>query len=318
MDAHDRDAMNAMKPPAPGPAVAGSRVDAGTDTESGPLGRVDPVRPSAATPVPRPPLGLATVAVVAGFGGLIAVLVVLGFIAEAIRDKEVFTLDQVATPFLHGIQSPGLDALMTTLTTIGSSWVIPPLFILALIGLIRSRRFGAAAYLAVAALGGVVIEWSMKLFFARPRPQLAWAHVQPDYSFPSGHTMNSTIFYIALALVLWSVFGRRIGLVAMTVAFALAIAVGISRIYLGYHYLTDVVGGILAGVAWLLIVGFAFRLRPTWWSWGRPTATGVGTATRGARPGDAPPAWAPPATPSSPAASPPTSRTDGRAAGPQP
>jgi membrane-associated phospholipid phosphatase len=42
----------------------------------------------------------------------------------------------------------------------------------------------------------------------------------------------------------------------------------VSRIYLGYHYLTDVVGGLMAGTAWLLVVGAAFRARPTWWPWG--------------------------------------------------
>jgi undecaprenyl-diphosphatase len=297
MDAQQRKPGAAEQPDPPAPGVAGSRVDAGPDTESGPLGRVDPVQPGAAIPGPRPPLRMATLAVVAGFGSLIAVLVVLGFIAEAIRAREVFTLDTTATPFLHGIQSPGLDALMNALTTIGSSWVIPPLFVITAIGLIRVRRWGAATYLAVSALGGVAIEWSMKLFFARPRPQLAWAHVQPDYSFPSGHTMNSVIFYIALSLVLWSIFGRRIGLVAMTLASVLVTGVGISRIYLGYHYLTDVLGGILAGVAWLLIVGFAFRIRPTWWSWGRSPATvppgaspaAASPATPGVRPPGNPP-----------------------------
>jgi undecaprenyl-diphosphatase len=258
---------------------AGSRVDAGTATESGPLGRVDPPKPAAAPPgtVPRPPIGPATMAIVVGMAGLIAVLVVLGFVAEAIRRQEVFTLDTVATPFLHGIQSARLDGLMNAFTTIGSSWVIPPLFVAALVLLGRTRRFGAAAFLSLAALGGVAIEWIMKLFFARPRPQLAWAHVQPDYSFPSGHTMNSTVFYLAVALILWSVFGRRIGLLAITIAAAIAIAVGISRIYLGYHYLTDVLGGILAGVAWLMVVGFAFRLRPKWWAWGQPAKAQEGT-----------------------------------------
>ena len=103
----------------------------------------------------------------------------------------------------------------------------------------------------------------MKLFFERPRHQLDWAQVLPDYSFPSGHTMNAVVFYVALALILWSVFGRRIGLIALVIAVALALGVGVSRIYLGYHYLTDVVGGLLAGIAWLLVVGAAFRARPT-------------------------------------------------------
>ena len=110
----------------------------------------------------------------------------------------------------------------------------------------------------------------MKLFFARPRPQLPWAAVLPDYSFPSGHTMNTVIFYGAVALVIWSILGRRAGMIAVGVAVILAFGVGVSRIYLGYHYLTDVVGGILAGIAWLLVVGAAFRARPTWRRWRSP------------------------------------------------
>ena len=87
--------------------------------------------------------------------------------------------------------------------------------------------------------------------------------------------MNAVAFYIALALILWSILGRRIGLLAVAVAAVLALGVGISRIYLGYHYLTDVVGGILAGIAWLLVVGTALRARPAW-------RRGAGRAARAA------------------------------------
>ena len=80
---------------------------------------------------------------------------------------------------------------------------------------------------------------------------------------------------VALALIVWSVFGRRTGLLALTVAAVVAIGVGVSRIYLGYHYFTDVVGGIFAGITWLIVVGAAFRARPTWWSWGRSSSTGA-------------------------------------------
>src|SRR4029077_20950709 len=97
--------------------------------------------------------------------------------------------------------------------------------------------------------------------------------VLPDYSFPSGHTMNAFVFYTALALLLWSVFGRRVGPAALAIAVALALGVGVSRIYLGYHYFTDVVGGLLAGIVWLLIVGAAVRARPKWWSWGLSDAS---------------------------------------------
>jgi undecaprenyl-diphosphatase len=123
-------------------------------------------------------------------------------------------------------------------------------------------------FIGVASAGSLLLQGVMKLWFERPRPKLPWAQVLPDYSFPSGHTMNAIIFYVALALIAWSVAGRRIGVSALVGAIVLALGVGVSRIYLGYHYLTDVVGGLLAGVAWLLVLGAAFNARPRWWHWG--------------------------------------------------
>jgi undecaprenyl-diphosphatase len=250
------------------PPPAGSTVDAGATTEAGPLGRVDPAQPAPAGTVPRPPLGLATMTVVAGFAGLIAMLAVLGSIAEGVRLQEAFALDTWATPFLHGIASPPLDAVMLALTDIGSSLVIVPVFAIAIAALILGRRYGAAAFLGIAIAGSVLLNGMMKLIFQRPRPQLSYAAVLPDSSFPSGHTMNAVIFYVALALIIWSVFGRRVGLTALAIAVILALGVGISRIYLGYHYLTDVVGAFLAGMSWLLVIGGAFRVRPGWWTFG--------------------------------------------------
>ncbi|HEY7827821.1 MAG TPA: phosphatase PAP2 family protein [Candidatus Limnocylindrales bacterium] len=237
-------------------------------SEHGPLGPSPAADPPATPPTPQ--LGLAAMTVVVGFFGLVASLVVLGSIAEGVRDQEVFALDTWATPFLHGIASPGLDAFMNGVTDIGSIYVIPVLFVAVVLGLIWRKRYRAAAFIAVASLGSLVLQASMKLFFARPRPQLPWAAVLPDYSFPSGHTMNTVIFYGAVALVIWSILGRRSGMIALGVAVILAFGVGVSRIYLGYHYLTDVVGGMLAGIAWLLVVGAAFRARPTWRRWRSP------------------------------------------------
>jgi undecaprenyl-diphosphatase len=110
----------------------------------------------------------------------------------------------------------------------------------------------------------------MKVLLQRPRPALPWATVLPDYSFPSGHTMNAFVFYCALALIAWSIAGRRVGLAAIATAVLMAFGVGVSRIYLGYHYLTDVVGGVLAGIAWLLVAGAALRARPAWEQWRGP------------------------------------------------
>jgi undecaprenyl-diphosphatase len=223
----------------------------GDPTSAGPL----PARKGASAPA-------ASLTIFAGFVGLAACLVVLGTIADGVRDQEVFALDAVATPFLHALASPALDALMNGATFAGSNLWIPPLFVIAVAVLLRLRRFGAALFLAVSSGGSLLLNELMKLFFQRPRPQLPWAHVLPDYSFPSGHTMNSVAFYLALAVIVWSIRGRGAGLVATALAMGLAVLIGISRIYLGFHYFTDVIGGLLAGVSWVLICMAAFRAPP--------------------------------------------------------
>lgn len=234
----------------PGNTVPDARLPAGT-TSRGPL------RSTGGTPV-----ATASVAVVGGFLGLLACLVVLGLLAASIRETELNALDTLATPYLHGLASPALDQLMNAATFAGSNLVIPPLFAVAVAWLAVLHRPREALFLAIASGGSLVLNELLKLFFQRPRPQLAWAHVLPDYSFPSGHTMNSLVFYTALALVLWSLRGRRTGLVALAAAIVLTLVIGVSRIYLGYHYFTDVAGGLLAGTAWLLIVAGTFRAGP--------------------------------------------------------
>jgi undecaprenyl-diphosphatase len=104
----------------------------------------------------------------------------------------------------------------------------------------------------------------MKLFFHRPRPVLAWAHVQPDYSFPSGHSMNSLVLGLALAIVVWRLAGVRWGVAAVVAATVLSLLIGISRIYLGYHYFTDVVAGFAAAILWVAIVVAVFRGGDAW------------------------------------------------------
>jgi undecaprenyl-diphosphatase len=250
-----------------GSADGGSPAEHRQRTGAGPLSKVEPVNTAAPGTDPRQPSGLATLTVVVGFAALVAILVVLGSVAEGVRTQEVFALDTWATPFLHGIASPGLDALMNALTDTASNLVVIPIFGVVVILLLSKRRYRFALFLGVAIGGSLLLQATMKVFFARLRPQLPWAQVLPDGSFPSGHTMNAVIFYGALALILWSLFGRRIGLLAVAVAAAVAFGVSVSRIYLGYHYFTDVVGGILAGIAWLLVVAGAFRARPTWRRW---------------------------------------------------
>lgn len=211
--------------------------------------------------------------VAGGFIAIFAGLLVLGAIAEDVHEQEANALDALVTPLLHGLSNPALDGIMGAFTEVGSTVVVVPLLAVALAVLAWRRHRREALFLVVAMAGSLALNQSLKLIFHRPRPQLAWAQVQPEYSFPSGHAMNSLVLYVALALIAWRLWGQRAGVIAVVLAAGLALLVGTSRIYLGYHYFTDVAGGFLAGAVWLAIMTVAFGA-PMWWPRRGPNGLG--------------------------------------------
>jgi len=214
------------------------------------------------------------VVVLVGFVTLLACLAIFGAIAQDVHNQEAIALDAIMTPLLHSYASPQLDAVMWAITTLGSTFVVGPLFVIAEVALLRVKRRREALFLAIALIGSVIMNGLLKLVFQRPRPDLPWAKTPLDYSFPSGHTMNSLVFYLALALIAWIIWGPRVGIPATIGALILAVLIGISRIYLGAHYFSDVVAGFIAGLAWLLIVSAGFDAG-TWvehWRMARPGA----------------------------------------------
>jgi undecaprenyl-diphosphatase len=160
---------------------------------------------------------------------------------------------------MHGLASPPLDALMNAATFVGSDWVLAPATVAIACALAWNGRRSEAAFLAVALAGSVIVNSAMKLYFHRARPALSWAHALPDYSFPSGHSMNSLAFGLALAFVAWRLAGPRRGLVALVAAASVSAIIGLSRIYLGYHYATDVIGGFAGAILWVVIVVAVLR-----------------------------------------------------------
>jgi undecaprenyl-diphosphatase len=117
--------------------------------------------------------------------------------------------------------------------------------------LYRRRELADATLLAVVFVGAEMLNLVLKLAFHRPRPEYAFVHLD-TYSFPSGHAMISTAVYGALAYLLWGRLKRgsaRLALVAGTAV--LLTAIGFSRLYLGVHYLSDVLAGVAGGAFWL-------------------------------------------------------------------
>jgi len=213
--------------------------------------------------VASPAVASATRRLVVGFVAMVFSLAILGVLASIVRREQLNGLDAAISPFLHAFASPALDTVMNGATFVGSDPVLVGLLVLAVLILMAAHRpRREPLFLLVALPGRIALNQAIKLVVARARPQFDWAHVPTDYSFPSGHSMNSFVFFGAVSLLVWVIGGRRLGAVAIVMAAALVIAIGVSRIYLGAHYFTDVVGGFTAGLLWLLIVAAVFDLEP--------------------------------------------------------
>lgn len=197
-------------------------------------------------------------------GLLLAVGALLAFLSAAseVYERETIALDRSAGTYLHSYSTPALDAFMRLGTTVGSTLVITPLLTVLLVLLWASRRRREAVFLVAALAGSLVLNYVLKVSFQRPRPRLPWSVAMPDYSFPSGHSMNSLSFYLAAAVVAWVVYGRRVGIPAVVAGVLVVVWVGTSRIYLGYHYFTDVVGGYSAALIWLVAIATAIEGGP--------------------------------------------------------
>lgn len=116
------------------------------------------------------------------------------------------------------------------------------------------RRWHQAAFVALAVVGEVVIFATTTLLVHRPRPDLAMDPAPPTSSFPSGHVAAATVFYGAVAVLVWTATRRRwLASIALVIAVVVPLAVAVSRVYRGMHYPTDVLAGALLGLSWLLV-----------------------------------------------------------------
>lgn len=133
-------------------------------------------------------------------------------------------------------------------TFLGGDVLIPVGTVLVLATL-ASRRYRLAVILAVALIGASLLTETVKVIVARPRPPDPLV-VADGYSFPSGHTLDSTVTYGLLALAAWRAgLGRSIRRLAVAAGLAIPFLVGLSRIALGVHWPSDVLAGWLAGTA---------------------------------------------------------------------
>lgn len=180
-------------------------------------------------------------------------------IADAVGEGRTLQFDQWAVRATRRADDSAqpigprwLTEVTRDVTALGGVAVLT-LIVIAVLGFLLLRRMVGAMWLVVAAtLGGLVVSTVLKQWFERPRPDIV-PHLSPTYtsSFPSGHSLLSATVYLTLGALL----GRfvqefRLKAYFLIVALALTFLVGLSRVYLGVHWPTDVLAGWCAGLAW--------------------------------------------------------------------
>jgi undecaprenyl-diphosphatase len=166
-----------------------------------------------------------------------------------LHEQEVFAFDAPVLNMLHAMATPTLDRFFVLMSRVGYLWGVVPLDLIVLLLLAARRRFRDGLFFAIAVSGSAVLNIVAKNYFARLRPEL-WLSLTPEttYSFPSGHAMASATLGMALIILCWATRWRW----PMTVAsLVFILLVGISRVYLGVHYPSDILAGWSAAVAWV-------------------------------------------------------------------
>lgn len=184
---------------------------------------------------------------------LLAALCLMSFawLAEEVGEGETRQIDTTVRMAVHGVAAPIWTELARALSLLGSTLVTAILGTVLTAWLVWKNQRHHAIILAATLLGAAALDGTLKLAFRRPRPQPFFDTPLPaSYSFPSGHALFAVCMYLTIAWILAAEYPRA-RWATWTVALLLILGIGLSRIYLGVHYPTDVLGGYLAGFVWV-------------------------------------------------------------------
>lgn len=190
-------------------------------------------------------------------GILVIVLTLAAFLrlSQVLDYKSLSYFDQEIAQVLYNMRTPELTAVMRIFTFLGGQIFLEVTIIATMFFLLVSRHIKDGLVFAFILLSGVFLNLYLKNFFQRARPDLSPLVLENTYSFPSGHAMNAFIFYTCVSYFIFrKIQNTKFGAVLIILSTVIILLIGISRIYLGVHYPSDVIAGYFAGLCWFVLV----------------------------------------------------------------
>lgn len=176
-------------------------------------------------------------------------------LTHKIIDKEIIYFDGLLMDFIYHLHSPFLTNIMKQITFFGGEIFIGSAIIITIILLVIKRYRKDALIFSFVLFFGIVLNLILKGAFQRERPDFFALVTENTFSFPSGHSMNSFIFFMSLSYFIFhNTRNKNLGILLSILSGAVVLLIGISRIYLGVHYPSDVLGGYAAGLLWFVLV----------------------------------------------------------------
>jgi undecaprenyl-diphosphatase len=193
-----------------------------------------------------------------GLAAAVGALIFFGWLADEVLEGETRHFDEVTRAAVHQLASPALTMIMRGVSFVGSTISLTVATGVIVISFAMRKWRREAKLFAITMIGAALLNMTLKLTFKRTRPVPFFNLSAPEtYSFPSGHSLMSCCFFGALAAILTARIERkRMRAVVWTLAAAMFLLIGLSRIYLGVHHTTDVIAGFVAAMIWILIIRF--------------------------------------------------------------
>lgn len=196
-------------------------------------------------------------------GLLLALLLALlfGWFASEVLEGETEAFDSAVRNYVHALSSPALTSAMKAISFTGKVVFLAGIGLAVAVILAWLRFWRDLGLFIVTMSGEIILEMALKASYMRARPEPFFDLPAPaSYSFPSGHALGSLCFYgIAAFMILRHSDSRWIRIAVSAAAAVLILAIGFSRVYLGVHYPSDVLGGYFVGVIWLSAVMLSER-----------------------------------------------------------